>query len=134
MNRAGSFGKATWPLLGLIAMAILTTIQDAFTDQHIDAQEWVLVLFQAIMAFNVWATANLPGYEKMKTYVAAVIAVVSALHVFIVGGVSSNELMNLGIVFLSALGVTFTKQPITTVIDGQTVRPSDYTEYKRPVA
>lgn len=134
MNEAGRVGKATWPLIGLIVMAIITTLQDAFTDEHIHAQEWVLVVFQALMAFNVWATANLPGYHSMKTYVAAAIAVVSALHVFIIGGVSIQELMNLGIVALSAVGVTFTKQPITTVMNGETIRPTDHTHVKRPVA
>lgn len=113
--------KVAWPLIGLLVMAVLTTIQDALTDQHIDAQEWVLVILQALMAFNVWATANLPGYEHMKSYVAAAIVVVSTLSSAIVGGLSTPELLNLGIMALSALGVTFTKQPLTKVVDGQTV-------------
>lgn len=102
-------------------MAIFTTIQDALTDSRIDSQEWVLVGLGALMAFNVWATANLPQYEKMKTYVAAAIVVAGALHTAIVGGVSMQEAINMLLLLVAALGVTFVKQPITTVIEGQTV-------------
>jgi len=117
--------KLIWPVLGLIVMAILTTVQQAVSnDSRIDAQEWVQVVLQALMAFNVWATANLPQYTRMKTYVAAVIAVVSLLYTVIIGGVSTQEIINLVITFVAALGVTFTPQPITTVIQGRTV-PAD---------
>src|SRR5690349_6173252 len=97
--------KLIWPVLGLIVMTVLTTVQEASSDSHIDAQEWVQVALQAIMAFNVWATANLPQYTKMKTYVAAVIAIVSALYTFIIGGISTQEIINLIITGLAALGV-----------------------------
>src|SRR6185295_15283192 len=101
--------KLIWPVLGLIVMAILTTVQQAVSnDSRIDAQEWVQVVLQALMAFNVWATANLPQYTRMKTYVAAVIAVVSLLYTVIIGGVSTQEIINLVITFVAALGVTFT--------------------------
>lgn len=115
--------KLLWPIVGLIVMAILTTVQSAMADSHIDAQEWTQVGLQALMAFNVWATANLPQYGRMKTYVAAAIAVTSALYTFIVGGVSSAEVINLIITGLAALGVAATPQPVTTVIEGQTVTP-----------
>lgn len=102
-------------------MAIFTTIQEALTDNHIDSQEWVLVGLAVLMAFNVWATANLPQYESMKTWVSAAIVVAGALHTFIVGGVSVQEAINMVILFLSAIGVAVTPQPITTVINGTTV-------------
>lgn len=102
-------------------MAVFTTIQDALTDNRIDNQEWVLVGLGVLMAFNVWATANLPQYTKMKTYVAAAIVVAGALHTAIVGGVSMQEIINMVLLALAALGVTFTRQPITTVIEGETV-------------
>lgn len=113
--------KLLWPILGTIAMAIFTTLQEALTDNHIDSQEWVLVALGVLMAFNVWATANLPQYTSMKTYVAAAIVVAGALHTFIVGGVSMQETINLIILALSALGVGVTSQPVTTVINGTTV-------------
>ena len=116
--------KLIWPILGLVVMAILTTIQQVNADNHITASEWVMVGLQALMAFNVWATANLPQYTKMKTYVAAAIVVLQLLVASIVGGLTTNEIINLIISFVAALGVAFTPQPITTVINGTTV-PAD---------
>lgn len=106
-------------LVGLIVMAVLTSIQDALTDQNISAQEWVIVVLQLVMAADVYLTANLPGYPHAKRYVAALIAGLTALVTFIVGGVSTPELINLGIVVLSALGVMVAPQPVTRTIDGQ---------------
>lgn len=117
--------KVVWPIAATIVMAIFTTIQDALSDARIDNQEWVLVGLGVLMAFNVWATANLPQYNKMKTYVAAAIVVAGALHTFIVGGVSMQEWVNLVVLGLGALGVAATPQPVTTVINGTTVTPAD---------
>lgn len=117
--------KVLWPILGVILMSVFTTVQEAMTDNHIDSQEWVLVGLGVLMAFNVWATANLPQYTKMKTYVAAAITVAGALYTFIVGGVSMQEWVNLIVLALSALGVAATPQPLTTVVSGKTVVPTD---------
>jgi len=113
--------KLIWPILGLIVMAVLTTIQQVNADNVITASEWVMVALQGLMAFNVWATANLPQYAAMKSYVAAAIAMVSLLVSLITGGLTTNEIVNLIITGLAALGVIFTPQPITTVINGTTV-------------
>lgn len=113
--------KALVPLLGAILMSVLTVVQEAMMDARIDSQEWVLVGLGVLMAFNVWATANLPQYERMKSAVAAAIVVAGALHTFIVGGVSTAEGINMLILFLSGIGVAVTRQPITTVINGTTV-------------
>lgn len=121
------YGKAKflWPLVGLIVMALLTTFQDALTDQNISAQEWVQVTIQAVMAVNVWATANLPQFEKMKTLVAAVLVTLQALYTFVIGGVDTPELINLVITFLSALGVAFARQPLTKMVNSVTVSPGE---------
>lgn len=108
-------------------MAILTVFQEASQDNHITAQEWVQVILGALMAFNVWATANLPGYDKMKTYVSAAIVVVGALYTYIVGGVSTGEIINMGVLLLAALGVAVTRQPVTTVINGQVSQNTTHT-------
>lgn len=116
--------KVIPPVLGLILMAIFTTVQESMTDNHIDSQEWVQVAIQATMVAHVWATANLPQYTKMKFLVAGVIAVLQALYTFVVGGVDTPEIINMIITFLAALGVAFVKQPLTKVINGQTVPPN----------
>lgn len=104
-------------------MGILTTLQEVLADQQITSQEVVLVVLGAFMAFNVWATANLPQYTRMKTYVAAAITVLGALYTFIIGGVSTTEAINLVVLFLSAIGVAITPQPVTRTINGKTVLP-----------
>jgi len=114
-----------WPLIGLLAMAVLTTVQAATIDgSNIDSQEWVQVSIQAVMAFNVWATANLPQYTRMKTYVAVTLGVLQLLYTVVIGGVSTPELINLIITGLAAAGVVLTPQRLTTVIDGKTVPPN----------
>jgi len=115
--------KLLWPVLGLVAMAVLMTVQEALSDQHISGQEWVMVIIQASMVAHVWLTANLPQYEQMKTWAAAVIAVLQSLYVVMVTGLETAEIIGLGITFLAALGVSFTPQPVTTVIHGRTVPP-----------
>src|SRR5262245_22616240 len=104
-------------------MAVVMVFQEVLADNRITPQEWIQVLLGALMAFNVWATANLPGYDKMKTYVSAAIVVFGALYTFIPEGVTTTEVINMAILALSALGVAVTKQPITTVVDNQ-VTPS----------
>jgi hypothetical protein len=115
--------KSAVPVMGVVAMATLTAVQDALLDHRIDSQEWVLVGLGVLMAFNVWATANLPQYTKMKTYVAAAIAVAGALHASILGGLDLPEVINMTILGLTAMGVAFVRQPVTTVINGETVPP-----------
>jgi hypothetical protein len=118
--------KAWVPVFGLIVMAVLTTFQQALTDDNVvSTQEWIQVAIQATMAAHVWATANLPQYEKMKTFVAAVVVVLQALYTVVIGGVSTVEVINLAITFLSALGVAFVTQPTTKTIDGRIVLPQD---------
>lgn len=117
--------KLYWPVIGVILMAALNSIQAAMSDNHIGAQEWVQVALGVLMAFNVWATANLPQYEHMKGYVAGAIAVVSALYTFVIGGVSLPELINLAVIALSAAGVVLTGQPLTRVINGTTIGPDE---------
>lgn len=106
-------------------MAILTTVQSATVDgSRIDEQEWVQVAIQAVMAGNVWATANLPQYTRMKTLVAVMLAVLQVLYTTIVGGVDTAEIVNMVITGLAAAGVAFTPQPVTTVVNGRTVPPA----------
>ena len=116
--------KVIWPVLGLIAMTILTTVQQATGDRYITVQEWVQVGLQALMAFNVWATANLPGWSWLKTSVAAAIAVLSLLYTTLASGtVDMTAIVNLLITGLAALGVAVTKQPMTTTQNGRTIQP-----------
>jgi len=109
-------------LLGVAAMAVMTTIVNALNgDSIIDSQESVQIAIQGVAAVNIYLTANLPGYENAKKYVMAVILVLQALYTFVIGGVDTTEWINLAITFLSALGVTFVPQPMTNVVRGEVV-------------
>lgn len=108
-----------WALAGLIVMAFLTTVQTAIADRHINAQEWTQVAIQAVMAANVYLSANLPKYESVKRYVAAVIAGLQLFYTLVPGGVDMPELINLAITIVAALGVVFSPQPLTRTVDGQ---------------
>lgn len=121
MNSNAPKAPFYWALFGLVAMAILTTFQQVLTDARIDSQEWVQVGIQAVMAANVYLSANLPQYRSVKKYVAAVVAGLQLLYTLIPGGVDLAEGINLAITILAALGVVFAPQPLTTVVDGHTV-------------
>jgi uncharacterized protein YacL len=99
-------------LLATLVMAGLTVIRESQADRVIDAQEWVLVVISLFTTIVTWASANVPGFEKAKTVVAAVGLVLNLLVSYIVGGISNDEWMLLAINFLGALGVTFGPQPV----------------------
>lgn len=125
------YGKLAWPLIGLVVMAVMTTVQNSLTnDKVIDSQEAVQIAIQAVAAFMVWAAANLPQYSRMKTLVMAVMAVLQTLYTVIIGGVDTTEYLNLGVTFLSVLGVALTPQQLTTTDGHLTTPPQD----KPPIA
>lgn len=103
---------------GLVLMSLLTGFQDVMTDQVISAQEYVQIGLQLVMVLNVYLTANLPGYERAKFYVAAVIAGLQAAYTLIPGGFDTAEIINMAITILAALGVAAVPKPMTRTIDG----------------
>jgi hypothetical protein len=107
-------------LSGLVIMSVFTGLQDVLTDRVITSQEWIQVAIQLVMVLNVYLAANLPGYERAKFYVAAVIAGLQALYTLVPGGVDLTEGINLVITILAALGVTLVPRPMTRTIDGET--------------
>jgi hypothetical protein len=108
-------------LVGTVLMAVLSLIATAGDYDWSKPQLWIMVVISAIGAFNVWAAANLPGYENIKKYVAAATLVLQALFVFVIGGVSTGEWINLAITLLTALGVAVVPHPITTTQNTGTV-------------
>jgi len=123
----GTKGPLVVAVIGVIAMALLTTVQNALTnDGLIDSQEMVQLGIQGVGAANVYLAANLPGYEKAKFYVMALIAGAQVLYTAV--GISSGsgssvdttEWVNMGITILTALGVLAIKTPVTTVVNGET--------------
>ena len=100
-------------LIGTIVMAVITVLTSAHNGWT-SGQVWVMVVISAVGAFNVWAAANLPGYTNIKKYVAIATVVLQALFVFIVGGITGAEWINLLVTLLTAVGVAVVPHPITT--------------------
>lgn len=93
------------PVLGGVAMVVLMAVVDARSDGAVAASEIVQVVIQGATVLVVWATANVPEFDKAKTFVAGVMVVLNLLTSYITGGISDTEWMNLAIAFLSAVGV-----------------------------
>lgn len=110
MNR---YAKLIGPLLGSLVMAGLVAYRQFAGDGIVDPSEWVLLATQVFMVVTVWGAANVPGWEKGKSFQAAVIAVLSALVALITDGITMDEAFQLVILFTSAVGVTIPPSPPT---------------------
>ena len=107
------YAALIWPIVGTVVMAVLMAYKDAVADQHVTASEWVLVLIAAVSVVQVWLAANLAGYTKIKPIVQAVMAVLGLLVAFITNGLTTNEIIELIILFLSTVGVVVQPGPTT---------------------
>ena len=106
---------AVWPLLGSVAMVIVLGYRSAVADARIGPEEWVLLVTQVLMTVSVWAAANITGWERGKTVQAAIFAVLALLASSITGGLSGDEITQLIVTGLSALGVASTGGPVHPV-------------------
>jgi hypothetical protein len=98
------YGKTYSMLIATLVMAGLGTYR-ALAADGMTPSEWVSVVIALFTTANVWFAANVPAFSKAKTLVAAVGLVLNLLVSAIVGGVTGDEWMMLGIQFLGALGV-----------------------------
>lgn len=105
--------KLIAPLLGSLAMAIVLWYRGAVADATINGEEWVLAVTQVAMVVAVWGAANIRGWEKGKTYQAALLAVLGLLASMINGGLTGDEITQLIVLGLSALGVAIPSQPLS---------------------
>ena len=104
-------GKFIAELLGALVMAGVVTYQQVAMD-GVSIGEWVMVVIALFGAFNVWAVANISGWESAKTLVSAVFVALNLLVGFLTDdALSGNEIMLLVIQFLSTLGVAGAPAP-----------------------
>lgn len=102
------------PLVGAVAMAVISAFVNANNgDNYITAPEWVQIVIQAFSVIVVWLSANLTTWPRIKFAAMGVMAVLNGLVTVIDGGLTTLELANLAIAFLSALGVAFVPGPVT---------------------
>lgn len=97
-------GKSITMLLATLVMAVIATVRELAAD-GMTPSEWVLVVVALFTTFTVWGAANVPGFERAKTWMAAVGLVLNSLVALIVGGLTADEVGLLVVQFLGALGV-----------------------------
>jgi hypothetical protein len=111
-------------LLASVVMAVFALYRELGVD-GMTPSEWITVVIAVFTTITVWGAANVPGFEKAKTFVAAVGLVLNLAVSAIVGGVTTDEWLMLAVQFLGALGVAAVPKVVWTgkpIIDGAVVR------------
>ncbi len=103
-------GKVILMGLATLVMALIAVYRDV-ADGGITSSEWVTVVIAGFAVAVTWASANITGFEKAKTFVAAVMLVLNLLVSVIVDGITADEAMFLALQFLGALGVSVAPAP-----------------------
>lgn len=102
---ARKYAQLIAPLIGTLVMAGVLAYRGAAADNTITGPEWVLGVTQLLMVVSVWGAVNVPGWSKGKKVQAAIFAVLALLAALVTNGLTGDELMQLVITGLSALGV-----------------------------
>lgn len=97
-----TYGKA----IVALAIAGLTALASALTDDHVTAQETVQIAIAATTAASVWLVPAVPQWPWMKTAVAALLAALNVAVTAILGGISGEEWVNIALAALGVLGVS----------------------------
>src|SRR3954462_8685645 len=98
-------GKTIMELLGAVLMAGIVAYQ-AVDGDGVTWSEWVMVIIAVAGVINVWAAANITGFDKAKVLVSAVFVVLNLLVGMLTDGrMTNDEWLLLLVQFLSTLGV-----------------------------
>jgi len=98
-------GKTIMELLGALVMAGIVTYQQVVAN-GVTMSEWVMVVIATAGVLNVWAAANITGFDKAKLLVSAVFVVLNLLVGILTDGrITGDEWTLLIVQFLSTLGV-----------------------------
>ncbi|MET0495210.1 MAG: hypothetical protein ABW000_18975 [Actinoplanes sp.] len=88
-----------------VAVATLIVANQAISDDHIDAVEWVNVGIALLTAVSVHIVPLTPQAKGRKTAVAVSLAVLQVLTTTITGGIDMSEIILIGITVAGALGI-----------------------------
>lgn len=99
------YAQLIGPLVGAVVMAGIVAYRGAAEDNVVTGPEWVLLATQVLMVVSVWGAANVRGWEAGKKWQAAIFAVLALLAAVVTNGITGDELLQLAVTFLSALGV-----------------------------
>lgn len=96
-----TYGKA----LTALAIALLTALAAALTDNHVTAPEGVQIAIAVTTAGGVWLVPVIPQYPWAKTGVAVLLAMLNLAVTVITDGITFAEFVNLALAGLGVLGV-----------------------------
>jgi hypothetical protein len=106
-----TYGKTIAELLGALVMAGIVTYQQVALD-GVTASEWVMVVIALAGVANVWAAANISGFDKAKLLVSTLFVVLNLLVGILTDGrITGDEWTLLIIQALSTLGVAGAPAP-----------------------
>lgn len=99
-----AYGKVIMAVLG----AAVFTAYGFLDDGHLVTDEIIKIIIAVVLAINVYVVPVTPEWPWMKTAIGAVLAALQVLVVVIVGGVTTQEVVEIVIAVLTALGVAVT--------------------------
>lgn len=95
------YGK---PLFATL-IAALITFRTLYGDNHIDPAEGVAILLSFANGAVVYLVPLFPGYRWLKSAVGVIIAMLTALSVVILGGLTADEVALVVMAAAQALGI-----------------------------
>ncbi|HEY1178868.1 MAG TPA: hypothetical protein VGF17_22165 [Phytomonospora sp.] len=98
-------------LVGAIVGTVVLALQTALMDGSVDAQDLVVVAAAGLASFGTWLVPSTTALKAVKTWVHALVIGAGALAPVIAGGVTSQELMTVIVVVLTAAGVAAAPGP-----------------------
>lgn len=114
------YAKLVPPLLGSLVLTGIVAWQGIAADKTVTPGEWVTFASQVLMVVAVWGAVNVRGWERGKTFQAALFAGLALLATVITDGtgfgfeLTGDEILMLAVTLLSALGVEVVKQPLSS--------------------
>jgi hypothetical protein len=99
-----AYGKVIMAVIG----AAVTALYGFLDDGHLSTDEWIKIAIATVLAINVYVVPVTAEWPWMKTAIGAVLAALQVLVVVIVGGVNSQEVIEIIIAVLTAIGVAVT--------------------------
>lgn len=95
------YRKLFWAIAGTIALGV----QGALTDGSLSVAEYVTVSAAALAALGTWLVPNTPTLGAAKLWVNAIVLGAGVLVPLLVGGLTTQEWVTVGLAVLTAAGV-----------------------------
>jgi hypothetical protein len=107
MNKVGA-------LVAAVIGAVALFLKEALGDGGLEQWEWLHIATILVGCVGVWLQPNTKVLKTAKTWVMALAAGLVALEAVITNGITAAELVDVGIVILTAAGVLAASKPTMT--------------------